>query len=66
VIAATHCGHSVLSCSCLCNDAVLAHALAQESLPQGIVDLVGACVVEVLTLEVYLSHAAILPAFDNE
>ena len=38
----------------LCNDAALLHAQAQQRLPQGIVDLVSACVVQVLALEVDL------------
>lgn len=38
----------------LCNDAALLHAQTQQRLPQGIVDLVSACVVQILTLEVDL------------
>lgn len=52
----------MLSRSRLCDDAFLAHALAQHGLAQCVVDLVCTRVVEVLTLEVDVGHAAILTA----
>ena len=43
--------HSMLPCARLCNDSFLSHAHRQKALAQGIVDLVGAGVVEVLPLD---------------
>ena len=45
-------GHAVLPRAGLGDDSLLAHVLGQERLPEGVVDLVGACVGQVLTLEV--------------
>ena len=42
------------------NDALLAHALSQKSLPEGVVDLVRAGVEQVLALQVDLRAAAML------
>jgi len=58
----THRRHTVLPGPSLGDDALLAHALGQQGLAQGIVDLVGACVVEVLTLQVDAGVGAIRPA----
>ena len=46
-------GHTMLSRAGFSNDAGLTHALDQQSLPKRIVDLVGAGMVEILTLEEY-------------
>ena len=58
----THRGHAVLPGPSLCHDALLAQAPTQQGLPQGVVDFVGPCVVEVLALQVDLRPAAIFPA----
>ena len=50
-------GHAVLTGTCLGNDARLAHAARQQRLSDGVVDLVGSGVVEVLALEVDLRPA---------
>ena len=55
----------MLACARLCNDAELAHALAQHHLPQGVVDFVGPRVVEVLSLQVDLRPATVGPAQRN-
>ena len=57
------CGHPMLACSRLGDDALLAHLLGQQYLSDGVVDLVGTRVVQVLTLQVeaaaiLLAHAA--------
>ena len=44
-------GHAVLACAGLGDDAALVHALRQQHLPQRVVDLVRARVVQVLALE---------------
>ena len=44
-------GHTMLSRASFSNDTGLTHALDQQSLPKRIVDLVGAGMVEILTLE---------------
>ena len=54
------CGHSVLAGSRFRYDFFLAHPLGQQDLAQGIVNLVGAGVVEVLPLEVNLSTANVV------
>lgn len=41
------------------DDAALVHALAQQRLPQAVVDLVGAGMVQVLALQVNLRLAAV-------
>ena len=46
------CGHPVLPCAGLRNDAGLFHATGKEHLAQGIVDLVGAGMAQILPLEV--------------
>ena len=51
------CGHAVLAGASFGNDARLAHAASQHGLPDHIVDLVGASVVEVFALEVNLRAA---------
>ena len=43
-------GHAVLPSSSLGDDALLAHTLCKQRLPQNIVDLVRSGVVEILTL----------------
>ena len=48
-------GHSVLSCTGLGNDTGLAHTLGQQNLTDGVVDLVGTGVVQVLTLKIELA-----------
>lgn len=57
----THRGHAVLPRPRLCDDALLAHALGQQRLPQGVVDFVGACVVQVLALQVDVGVRAVGP-----
>ncbi len=42
----------MLTGSCLCDDAGLPHPLRQQGLPEDVVDLVGAGVVEILAFEV--------------
>ena len=59
---AAHRGHAVLPRARLRDDALLAHALAQQGLAQGVVDLVGPRVVQVLALQVDLGAAAVGPA----
>ena len=54
------CSHSVLAGSRLGNDARLAHFLGQQNLANGVVNLVGTRVIQVLTLQIQL--AAILLA----
>mmetsp|Transcript_20706 Transcript_20706/g.65502 ORF Transcript_20706/g.65502 Transcript_20706/m.65502 type:complete len:480 (+) Transcript_20706:426-1865(+) len=53
-------GHAVLAGAGLRDDALLAKALGEEGLAEGVVDLVRAGVVEVLALEVNLDVAAVL------
>src|SRR5215467_1303584 len=50
----------MLACARLGDDARLAHALGQEDLPEAVVDLVSACVVQVLALEVDLRAAQVV------
>lgn len=52
----------MLSCACLGDDAGLAHTLAQQRLPKGVVDLVRPRVVQVLPLQVDLRPRAVSPA----
>mmetsp|Transcript_24392 Transcript_24392/g.58134 ORF Transcript_24392/g.58134 Transcript_24392/m.58134 type:complete len:239 (-) Transcript_24392:481-1197(-) len=54
-------GYAVLPCAGLRDDPLLSHAEAQQRLPEGVVDLVGAGVVEVLALEVDLRPRAVGP-----
>jgi hypothetical protein len=49
----------MLTSSSLCDDALFAHSLSQQGLAKGVVDLVGARVVQVLTLEVNARVGAI-------
>ena len=49
------CCDTVLTCTCLGNDACLAQLLGQENLSQRIVNLVGTRVVEVFTLQIKLT-----------
>jgi hypothetical protein len=51
-------GHAVLSRAGLGDDLLLAHALGQQNLADGVVDLVRAEVVQILALEVDLGPAA--------
>ena len=44
----------------LCDDPLLAHAACEQTLPQGIVDLVRPGVTEVLALEIYARAAEVL------
>ena len=53
-------GHAVLAGAGLGDDALLAHALGQQSLTDAVVDLVGAGVQQVLALEVNLRAAQLL------
>lgn len=53
-------GYPVLTGASLGDDASLAQALGQQPLPQGVVDLVGAGVGQVLPLEVYLGAFDVL------
>ena len=43
--------HAMLARASLCHHPLLAHALGQKSLAQGVVDLVGACMQQVFPLE---------------
>lgn len=45
-------GNAMLTGACFCNDSLLSHAPAKEGLPQGVVDLVCPCVIQVFPLEV--------------
>ena len=56
----------MLTSSCLCNDTLLAHPSAQQHLAQRVVDLVGACVVQVFSLEVNFTAATILAAHKKQ
>ena len=57
-------GYAMLACTCLCNDARLAHALGKQGLANGVVDLVCAGMIEVLSLEKDLRAAKFTaPAF---
>ena len=58
--------HSVLPGACLCDDALLGHALAQQCLPECVVDLVRAGVVEVLAFQIDEGHAAVSPEWGRE
>ena len=51
----------MLPCPCLCNDALLAHALGQQGLPQGVVNLVCPRVIQILALQVDAGVGAISP-----
>ena len=51
------CSNSVLTCACLGDKTCLAHFLCEQSLTENVVYLVRTCVVEILTLEIYLSSA---------
>lgn len=42
----------MLASSCFSYDSLLAHAPAQKRLPQRVVDLVRACVVQILSLQI--------------
>ena len=46
------CGHAVLACACLGNDALFAHTAGEDDLAQYVVDLMRACVVQLVTLEI--------------
>lgn len=52
-------GHAMLSCAGFGDEAGLAHPLGQQCLPQYVVDLVSAGVVEILPLEIDLCAAEI-------
>ncbi len=61
-------GHAVLAGPCFGDDAFFAHAFGQQALAQGVVDLVRAQVVQILTLEPYLcpaQHAAEIGAMEH-
>ena len=45
----------MLACTCLGHDARLAHTLGYQDLPNGIVDLVGTSMIEVLALQIELA-----------
>ena len=45
-------GYAMLSGTCLCDDARLTHLLGQQNLTDGVVDLVGTGMVQVLTLQI--------------
>ena len=53
-------GNAVLTCACFGNDTLLAHALCKEYLTKNVIYLVSACMVKVLTLDVYFCAAQIL------
>ena len=48
-------GHPVLACPSLCDKALLAHEFGQQSFPHTVVQLVGACVVQILPFQIYLA-----------
>ena len=48
------CCNTVLTCTCFGNDFLLAHAFSKQDLTKGIVNLVGTCVVKILTFKVNL------------
>lgn len=52
----------MLTGACLGNDALLAHPTAKQNLPQGVVDLMRPCVIQVLALEVDLCPSPVGPA----
>ena len=49
------CGHTMLSGTCLSDNTRLSHLLGQQNLTDGIIDLVGTRVVQVLTLQIQLT-----------
>ena len=51
--------NAVLPRSCLRDHSCLSHLLCKKHLPQHVVDLVGACMVQVFTLQIDLSPAQI-------
>ena len=51
-VGVTHSDDAVLTSSCFCNNSLLSHASAKKGLPQGVVDLVCPCVVQVFPLEI--------------
>ena len=55
--------HSMLTCTCLGHNACLAHALGYQDLPDGIVDLVGTGMVEVLALQIELAAISLAHTF---
>ena len=58
------CGsHTVLSGTGLCDQAGLAHLLGKQCLSQGIIDLMGTGMVQILSLEIDLRAAQILRHF---
>ena len=54
------CCHAVLSRACFCDDACLAHALGKERLPDAVIDLVRARVIQILTLQENARPAQVL------
>jgi len=52
--------YAVHARTCLGDDALLAHALGEQGLTNGIVDLVRAGVVQVFSLQVYLRTAQVI------
>ena len=62
----THRRHSMLPSARLRDDALLGHALAQQRLPECIVDLVRAGVVKVLAFQIDEGHAAVSPEWWGE
>ena len=57
-----HCSDAMLASPGLGHDLLLPHLAAQQRLAQSVVDLVRACVVEVLPLEVDTRLPAVRPA----
>ena len=47
-------GNAVLACTGFRNDFFLAHSPGKQNLAETVVDLVGACVIQVFSLEIYL------------
>ena len=45
----------MLSGTSLSDDTLLAHLLSQQNLTNGVVDFVGSCVVQILTLQIQLT-----------
>lgn len=62
MILTPHRGNTMLSSTSLGDDAALVHAQAQQRLPQGVVDLMCASVVQVLALQVNFRARAVWPA----
>src|SRR6056297_623609 len=49
------CCHSMLPCTCLCNDSFLIHMAGKEGLAQAVVNLMGPCMEKVFSFKIYFN-----------